>query len=184
MDFHTSSFLLLQPKRLQYIFLLPFYRNPRIIYLSFLSLLCEINILDLMMVVRIVMRSHNRASIVGFFYAGIKLFNPAAQRAAPSGICGRTALAATAPLLKYVKDLTPSDTLVNCTYLLRELLPDSVVPGNPYSLWISIGLNAKKMEHFERKSSIISLVSVKLAQTDVSDAKIHADSLHLPNIQD
>jgi hypothetical protein len=42
----------------------------------------------------------------------------------------------------------------------------------------------QKKEHFERKSSIISLVSVELAQTDVSGAKIHADSLHLPNIQD
>jgi hypothetical protein len=30
---------------------------------------------------------------MGFFYAGIELYNPAARRAAPSGICGRTALA-------------------------------------------------------------------------------------------
>jgi hypothetical protein len=61
-----------------------------------------------------------------FFHAGIELYNPAARRAAPSGICVRTALATragqgSAPLLKYVKDLTPSDTLVNCTYLVCTL---------------------------------------------------------------
>jgi hypothetical protein len=63
-------------------------------------------------------------------------------------------------------------------------VPDSFVPENPYNIWISVGLNAKNMEHFERKSSIISLLSVELAATDIFGAKIHADSLHLPNIQD
>jgi hypothetical protein len=63
------------------------------------------------------------------------------------------------------------------------LVPDSFVPGNPYTLWISIGLNAKHMEHFERKSSIISLLFVELAATDVFGVEIHANRLHLPNIQ-
>jgi hypothetical protein len=64
------------------------------------------------------------------------------------------------------------------------LVPDRFVPGNPYNLWISIGLNGKNMETFEPQSSIISLASVKLAKTDVSGAKIHVDSLHVPNLQD
>jgi hypothetical protein len=40
------------------------------------------------------------------------------------------------------------------------IVPDSLVPGNPYNLWISIGLNAKNMETFEPRSSITSLASV------------------------
>jgi hypothetical protein len=28
------------------------------------------------------------------------------------------------------------------------LVPDSLVPGNPYIIWISIALNSKYMEHF------------------------------------
>jgi hypothetical protein len=52
------------------------------------------------------------------------------------------------------------EALYLSTVTLESLMPDSFVPGNPYNLWISIGLNAKHMEHFERKSSIISLVSV------------------------
>jgi hypothetical protein len=29
-----------------------------------------------------------------------------------------------------------------------SLVPDSLVPGNPYIIWISIALNSKYMEHF------------------------------------
>jgi hypothetical protein len=54
----------------------------------------------------------------------------AARRGAPSGIYGRTALATRAGVcpasqVPYVKDLTPSDTLVNCTYLVCTLLWDT-----------------------------------------------------------
>jgi hypothetical protein len=44
---------------------------------------------------------------------------------------------------------------------VRQLLvPDSFVPGNPYNLWISIGVNDKHMDTFESQNSIIGLASV------------------------
>jgi hypothetical protein len=41
-----------------------------------------------------------------------------------------------------------------------SLVPDSLVPGNPYSLWISIGINDKHMDNFESQNSIIGETSV------------------------
>jgi hypothetical protein len=59
-----------------------------------------------------------------FFHAGFELYNPPARRAAPPGSAVEPPWPRgqeSAPLLKYVKDLTPSDTLVNCTYLVCTL---------------------------------------------------------------
>jgi hypothetical protein len=42
----------------------------------------------------------------------------------------------------------------------RYLVPDSLVPGNPYNLWISIGVNDKNMDTFESQNSIIGETSV------------------------
>jgi hypothetical protein len=39
--------------------------------------------------------------------------------------------------------------------VLAGLVPDSLVPGNPYNLWISIGVNDKYMDNFESQNSII-----------------------------
>jgi hypothetical protein len=62
--------------------------------------------------------------VLGFFYAGIELYNPAARRAAVEPPWPRGQ--GFAPLLKYVKDLTLSDTLVNCTYLVCTLSLDGI----------------------------------------------------------
>jgi hypothetical protein len=40
------------------------------------------------------------------------------------------------------------------------LVPDSLVTGNPYNLWISIGVNDKHMDTFESQTSIIGHASV------------------------
>jgi hypothetical protein len=40
------------------------------------------------------------------------------------------------------------------------LVPGRLVPGNPYNLWISIGVNDKYMDTFESQNSIIGLESV------------------------
>jgi hypothetical protein len=68
--------------------------------------------------------------------------------------------------------------------LRHNLVSDILLPGYPYNPWISIGLNYKNMETFKPQSSIVSLASVYLAKTDVSGAKVHVDSLHVPNLQD
>jgi hypothetical protein len=41
------------------------------------------------------------------------------------------------------------------TRIVRFLVHDSLVPGNPSNIWISIGLNDKHMDTFESQSSII-----------------------------
>jgi hypothetical protein len=43
---------------------------------------------------------------------------------------------------------------------ITALVHDSLVPGNPYNLWISIGVNAKHMDTFESQNSIIGETSV------------------------
>jgi hypothetical protein len=70
-------------------------------------------------------RDRSPRSILRIFFMLVSNYIPAARRAAPSGICGRTTLATRAGVCPAsqvdVKDLTPSDTLVNCTYLVCTL---------------------------------------------------------------
>jgi hypothetical protein len=55
-------------------------------------------------------------------------------------------------------------TRLSTLYILYQsrtgLVPDSLVPGNPYNLWISIGVNDKHMDTFESQNSIIGETSV------------------------
>jgi hypothetical protein len=44
--------------------------------------------------------------------------------------------------------------------IIQLLVPDSLVPGNPYTLWISIGVNDRHMDTLESQNSIIGLASV------------------------
>jgi hypothetical protein len=53
-----------------------------------------------------------------------------------------------------------SSFLTECCYVLLSLVPDSLVPGNPYILWISIALNSKYMDTFESQNYIIGETSV------------------------
>jgi hypothetical protein len=75
----------------------------------------------------------------------------------------------------------PGKNVCQCCRTVLSRVPDSLVPGNPYNLWISTGVNHKHMDTFESQNSTIGLASVYLAKTDVSGAKIHVSSLDVPN---